>query len=210
MSKYELEKKFKRIVQGRHQSLGDDSVFPKLLHKPLVFDLLVGGMLVYDQQLILIRDQPVCVEDLPDQRKLRWNSAAASMPSGVFPWICTATGAKTFFRKYWMNDQPVCVEDLPDQRKLRSCRFRQYFVRKQLHLDGRYNRNLILTVLAGFLLRNGRHIISKAVEEGYREYLMQHKFPFCVLHFQIDTKRIDVNVHPTKMEVRIADGPASV
>ncbi len=58
---------------------------------------------------------------------------------------------------------------------------------------------------------NGRYIkstlISKAIEEGYREYLMQHKFPFCVLHFQIDTKRIDVNVHPTKMEVRIADGP---
>ena len=58
---------------------------------------------------------------------------------------------------------------------------------------------------------NGRYIksslISKAIEEGYREYLMQHKFPFCVLHFQIDTERIDVNVHPTKMEVRIADGP---
>lgn len=59
---------------------------------------------------------------------------------------------------------------------------------------------------------NGRYIkstlISKAIEEGYREYLMQHKFPFCVLHFQIDTGRIDVNVHPTKMEVRIAEGPA--
>ncbi len=58
---------------------------------------------------------------------------------------------------------------------------------------------------------NGRYIkstlISKAIEEGYREYLMQHKFPFCVLHFQIDTKRIDVNVHPAKMEVRIADEP---
>lgn len=58
---------------------------------------------------------------------------------------------------------------------------------------------------------NGRYIkstlVSKAIEEGYREYLMQHKFPFCVLHFQIDTKRIDVNVHPTKMEVRIADEP---
>ncbi len=57
---------------------------------------------------------------------------------------------------------------------------------------------------------NGRYIkstlISKAIEEGYREYLMQHKFPFCVLHFCIDTERIDVNVHPTKMEVRIADG----
>lgn len=59
---------------------------------------------------------------------------------------------------------------------------------------------------------NGRYIkstlISKAIEEGYREYLMQHKFPFCVLHFTIDTERIDVNVHPTKMDIRIADGPA--
>ncbi len=58
---------------------------------------------------------------------------------------------------------------------------------------------------------NGRYIkstlISKAIEEGYRTYLMQHKFPFCVLHFQIDADRIDVNVHPTKMEVRIADEP---
>lgn len=58
---------------------------------------------------------------------------------------------------------------------------------------------------------NGRYIkstlISKAIEEGYRTYLMQHKFPFCVLHFQIDTDRIDVNVHPTKMEIRIADEP---
>lgn len=58
---------------------------------------------------------------------------------------------------------------------------------------------------------NGRYIrstlISKAVEEGYREYLMQHKFPFCVLHFQVDTEKVDVNVHPSKMEVRIADGP---
>lgn len=55
---------------------------------------------------------------------------------------------------------------------------------------------------------NGRYIksklFSKAIEEGYREYLMQHKFPFCVLHFEIDTRQIDVNVHPTKMEIRIA------
>lgn len=59
---------------------------------------------------------------------------------------------------------------------------------------------------------NGRYIrstlISKAVEEGYREYLMQHKFPFCILHFQVDTEKIDVNVHPSKLEVRIVDGPA--
>lgn len=54
---------------------------------------------------------------------------------------------------------------------------------------------------------NGRYIrsnlVSRAIEEGYKGYLMQHKYPFCVLHFTIDTSQIDVNVHPTKMDIRI-------
>jgi len=56
---------------------------------------------------------------------------------------------------------------------------------------------------------NGRYVksnlVSKALEEGYKGYLMQHKYPFTVLHFTIDTDRIDVNVHPTKMDIRILD-----
>lgn len=54
---------------------------------------------------------------------------------------------------------------------------------------------------------NGRYVqcpaISKAVEEGYKSYLMQHKFPFCILHFTLDPSEIDVNVHPSKMEIRL-------
>ena len=53
---------------------------------------------------------------------------------------------------------------------------------------------------------NGRYIkdrmISLAIEEGYKQYLMQHKFPFCVLHIVMDPDLIDVNVHPSKMEVK--------
>lgn len=61
---------------------------------------------------------------------------------------------------------------------------------------------------------NGRFIrstlISRASEEGYKEYLMQHKFPFLVLHLSMDTGQVDVNVHPTKMDVRFTDpGPFS-
>ena len=53
---------------------------------------------------------------------------------------------------------------------------------------------------------NGRYVkspmISKALEDAYRDFTMQHKFPFAVLHFHVDGENIDVNVHPTKMELR--------
>ncbi len=56
---------------------------------------------------------------------------------------------------------------------------------------------------------NGRYIkskvISKAIEDGYQSYLMQHRYPFCVLHITVPAESVDVNVHPTKMEVRFAN-----
>lgn len=58
---------------------------------------------------------------------------------------------------------------------------------------------------------NGRYIkseiISKAIEEGYKFILMQHKYPFTVINFNIDNKYIDVNVHPSKMELRFCNAP---
>ena len=56
---------------------------------------------------------------------------------------------------------------------------------------------------------NGRYIksnlLSSVLEEGYKNHLMQHKFPFAILYFDIDTEKIDVNVHPTKMDIRIQE-----
>ena len=53
---------------------------------------------------------------------------------------------------------------------------------------------------------NGRYIksniISKAIEDGYKFILMQHKYPFTVLNFEINPEYLDVNVHPSKMELR--------
>lgn len=49
------------------------------------------------------------------------------------------------------------------------------------------------------------NILQEAVEKGYFGYLMQHQFPFCVLFIDINPEKIDVNVHPTKMEVRFDD-----
>ena len=53
---------------------------------------------------------------------------------------------------------------------------------------------------------NGRYIksnlIAKAIEEAYRSFLMQHQYPFTVLYFIFEGETVDVNVHPTKMELR--------
>ncbi len=56
---------------------------------------------------------------------------------------------------------------------------------------------------------NGRYvkskILMKAIEDGYRAFLMQHKYPFAVLHLKIDGSLLDINVHPTKLEVHFWD-----
>ncbi len=55
---------------------------------------------------------------------------------------------------------------------------------------------------------NGRYvksnIIAKAIEDAYKDFTMQHKYPFTVLHFVMDGNDLDVNVHPTKMELRFS------
>ncbi len=48
-------------------------------------------------------------------------------------------------------------------------------------------------------------ILQKAVEEAYRPYLMQHKFPFVILIIERDPSLLDINVHPRKSEVRFVE-----
>ncbi len=56
---------------------------------------------------------------------------------------------------------------------------------------------------------NGRYIksslLSRAIEEAYKPFLMQHQYPFTVLYFKIDSDLLDINVHPTKMELRFSN-----
>lgn len=68
----------------------------------------------------------------------------------------------------------------------------------------RANRNFETCFVNGRYVRN--EILTKAMEEGYRAYLMQHKFPFFVLHFTMEPGMLDVNVHPAKMEIRLMKG----
>lgn len=77
-----------------------------------------------------------------------------------------------------------------------------------MHLTGyigkpivsRGNRNNMVYFINGRFIKS--KIINNAIEEAYKPYMMQHNYPFCVLHFQIDSHLIDVNVHPSKMEIR--------
>ena len=59
---------------------------------------------------------------------------------------------------------------------------------------------------------NGRYVrsslIAKAIETAYKPFMMQHRYPFTVLYLTMDSDRVDVNVHPAKLELRFQDEAA--
>ncbi len=65
--------------------------------------------------------------------------------------------------------------------------FENYFI------DGRYIKSAV---------------IGKAIEEAYKPFMMQHRFPFTMLVLTVEPELMDVNVHPAKMEVRFRDNDA--
>ncbi|MDD6102956.1 MAG: DNA mismatch repair endonuclease MutL [Clostridiales bacterium] len=73
----------------------------------------------------------------------------------------------------------------------KPCIMRGNRVHENYYINGRYSKSVIIT---------------KAIEEAYKGYSMQHKYPFTSLHFEFPLEKLDINVHPTKMEVRLLDG----
>ena len=67
-------------------------------------------------------------------------------------------------------------------------------------LISRGNRNYETYFINGRYIKS--NIISKAIENGYGNFLMQHKYPFTVINLKLEPELLDVNVHPSKMEVR--------
>ena len=51
------------------------------------------------------------------------------------------------------------------------------------------------------------NILTKAIEDAYRTFVMVHKFPFTVINFEIDPSLIDVNIHPAKRELKFINEP---
>lgn len=64
----------------------------------------------------------------------------------------------------------------------------------------RGNRNFENYFINGRYIKN--KIINKAIEEAYKPFMMQHRYPFVAFHININQEMIDINVHPTKMELR--------
>lgn len=70
-------------------------------------------------------------------------------------------------------------------------------------LISRGNRNYENYFINGRYVRSS--LIAKSIEDGYKSFTMQHKYPFTVLHLSIRGELLDVNVHPTKMELRFSN-----
>ena len=70
----------------------------------------------------------------------------------------------------------------------------------------RGNRNFETYFVNGRYIKS--NIIAKGIEDAYKGYLKQHQYPFCVLQFEMDGSDLDVNVHPTKMELRFSNQQA--
>lgn len=102
---------------------------------------------------------------------------------------------------YRIYGKETASQLLPFEKETKGIKVEGYLGKPILNRSNRNFENYYI---------NGRYIksslIAKALEDGYSNYLMQHKFPFTVLHFTIDTEMVDVNVHPTKMDVRFTVG----
>lgn len=101
---------------------------------------------------------------------------------------------------YRIFGKEISKEVIPIHQKSRDIEIEGYLGKPTINRANRNFENYFV---------NGRYIkstlISKAVEEGYRSYLMQHRFPFFILNITVNTEMIDVNVHPTKMDVRFTN-----
>lgn len=65
----------------------------------------------------------------------------------------------------------------------------------------RGNRNFMNYFINGRYIKSS--IIGKAIEDAYKPYMMQHKYPFTSLYYEINPSMLDVNVHPQKLELKL-------
>ncbi len=67
----------------------------------------------------------------------------------------------------------------------------------------RHNRSYEHYFINGRYLKSS--IMAKAIEHGFRNHLMQHRYPFTMLYIEMDPRTIDINIHPSKMEIKFME-----
>ena len=74
----------------------------------------------------------------------------------------------------------------------------------------RANRNHIITLVNGRVVKN--HELNKTIVDSYHTYIMENRYPIVVLNISVDSSLIDVNIHPTKMDIKFSkiDGLKSI
>lgn len=96
------------------------------------------------------------------------------------------------------NDVAKCL--IPIQREEHGNRLTGFIGKPEL---SRGNRSFLNYFVNGRYIKST--VVTKAIEDAYKEFLMNHRYPFVTLFLTIDSHVIDVNVHPTKMEIRFSN-----
>ena len=98
---------------------------------------------------------------------------------------------------YRIYGRDIAKELIPISRQMRGISMNGYLGKPVLN---RSNRNFEKFFVNKRYIKSS--LLSNAAELGYKQYLMQHKFPFFVLDIDVDTTALDVNVHPTKIDIK--------
>lgn len=66
----------------------------------------------------------------------------------------------------------------------------------------RANRNAIVTIVNGRIVKNAE--LNRYINEAYHSYKPDNRYPVTILDIKVDTSLVDVNIHPTKMDVKFS------
>ncbi len=102
---------------------------------------------------------------------------------------------------YHIYGRDISKELLPVEYKSEDVKISGYIGKPSIN---RGNRNFENFFINGRYIKN--KIISKAIEDAYKPFMMQHKYPFTSLYYEINPSLLDVNIQPQKMELKINNG----
>ncbi len=114
--------------------------------------------------------------------------------------IATSGNGKLQDVIYQIYGKDVSSNLLPIKRQVGDFRMEGYIGKAYV---SKGNRSFEHYFINGRSIRS--NIMNRAIEEGYKSFVMIHKFPFTALHLTLDSNKLDVNVHPQKMEFKYAD-----